>query len=48
MPGVLRVTCLHGLLGAHVNSDGNDRKDADVPEAGRTVVKRIMQTPDGV
>lgn len=35
MSGVLRVTRLHGLLGAHVNGDGDDGQDADVP-AGRT------------
>ena len=35
MSGVLRVACLNCLLGAQVNSDGNDRQDADVPETGR-------------
>lgn len=43
MSRVLRVTCLNGLLGAQVNSDGNDRQDADVSKTGQTVIKRILQ-----
>lgn len=47
MPGVLRVTCLNGLLGAHVNGDGNDGQDTDVPEKGQTVIKRTRPSPMG-
>lgn len=36
MPGVLRMARLNGLLGAHVNGDGNDGQDADVPGTGQT------------
>ncbi len=48
MSGVLRVTCVNGVLRTQVNSDGNDRQDADVPETGRTMTKTIIQNLDGI
>lgn len=48
MPGVLRVACLHRLLGADVHGDGDDGQDADVPGAGQTLMSPTSSVLRGI